>query len=309
MHGAPSRHVSSHSAMNNADPLTIPPLDAATEIEGGSAWLREQLGDAHHQRVVIGLSGGVDSAVIAMWASRALGSAAVILVSMPYGLLAPSTFEASTLDSVAHARRVAAQLEGVDYRELDIAPTVDAEAEVTGLAADLRKYPADNGARSALGNLKARIRAVRLRYFANRMGALLLGTENKTEHYLGYFTIGGDEESDLELLGNYLKAEVVQLARALGVPRQVIDKVPSADLWGGQTDEGELGFTYGEADHVLYATGCNAELTGDAALCCVTDIDTTNRVLARVRATEFKRAPKPVYPRMTLSTPSRGSGT
>ena len=293
-------------AMTEPDRLAIPPLREDAEIDAGSAWLREQLERARHDRVVIGLSGGIDSAVTAMWASRALGSEAVILVSMPYGLLAPSTFAASTLDSLSHARSVASLLPGVDYRELDIAPTVDAEAEMTGLAADLRRTPADGGAQSALGNLKARIRAVRLRYFANRMHALLLGTENKTEHYLGYFTIGGDEESDLELLGNYLKAEVVQLGRALGVPREVIEKAPSADLWSGQTDEGELGFTYRDADHVLHVTGCSAELTGDAALRCVTDIDTTKRVLSRVRATEFKRAPKPVYPRTTMAIPLRG---
>lgn len=288
--------------MNDADRLIIPPLDAVAEIEGGSAWLREQLERAHHERVVIGLSGGIDSAVTAMWASRALGSGAVILVSMPYGLFVPSTFEASTPDSVSHARLVAEQLPGVDYRELDIATTVDAEAEVTGLAGDLRSFPADIGARSALGNLKARMRAVRLRYFANRMKALLLGTENKTEHYLGYFTIGGDEESDLELLGNYLKAEVVQLGRALGLPPEVIEKAPSADLWSGQTDEGELGFAYRDADHVLHVTGCSTELTGEAALRCATDAETTTRVLARIRATEFKRAPKPVYPRTHLSS-------
>ena len=297
--------MDTYTAMNDTDLLGIPRLDAMAEIEAGSGWLREQLDRARHERVVIGLSGGIDSAVTAMWAGRALGSASVILVSMPYGLLASSAFEASTLDSVSHARRVAAQLAGVDYRELDIATTVDAEAEATGLAADLRRSPADVGARSALGNLKARIRAVRLRYFANRMQALLLGTENKTEHYLGYFTIGGDEESDLELLGNYLKAEVMQLARALSVPREILDKAPSADLWSGQTDEGELGFTYREADHVLHVTGCRAELTGNAALRCATDMDTTNRVLSRVRATEFKRTPKPVYPRTTMSTGSR----
>lgn len=299
--------MTSDSLMSHFDPLMIPPLDAAAEIEGGSSWLREQLSRAGHERVVIGLSGGIDSAVTAMWANRALGNGAAILVSMPYGLLAPSAFEASSLDSVSHSRLVAAQLAGADYRELDIARTVDAEAEVTGLAADLRGLRAEPGARSALGNLKARIRAVRLRYFANRMGALLLGTENKTEHCLGYFTIGGDEESDLELLGNYLKAEVVQLARALGVPREVIHKAPSADLWTGQTDEGELGFTYRDADHVLHATSCRAALTGGGAVRLATDVETTNRVLARVRATEFKRAPKPVYPRTVVSTPSRGS--
>ena len=286
--------------MTDTDRLAIPRLRESAEIDGGSAWLRERLERAGHDRVVIGLSGGIDSAVTALWASRALGSEGVILVSMPYGLLDPAAFAASTFHSLSHARSVASLLPGVDYRELDIAPTVDAEAETTGLAADLRLAPADSDAQSALGNLKARIRAVRLRYFANRMRALLLGTENKTEHYLGYFTIGGDEESDLELLGNYLKAEVVQLARALGVPREIIDKAPSADLWSGQTDEGELGFTYRDADHVLHVTGCSADITGDAALLCVTDIDTTHRVLSRVRATEFKRAPKPVYPRTPL---------
>ena len=283
--------------MADIDPLAIPQLDQAREIDPGGVWLREQLDRAGHERVVIGLSGGIDSAVTAMWASRALRSEALILVSMPYGLLAPSRFTASTQDSLTHARRVASLLSGVDYRELDIAPTVDMEAEVTGLAADLRAAPEHPGARSALGNLKARIRAVRLRYFANRMQALVLGTENKTEHYLGYFTIGGDEESDLELLGNYLKAEVLDLAQALGVPREIIAKNPSADLWSGQTDEGELGFTYRAADHVLYVTGCNAELTSDTASRFATDVDTTNRVLSRVRATEYKRAPKPVFPR------------
>ena len=283
--------------MTDIDPLAIPPLDRAREIDTGGAWLREQLDRAGHERVVIGLSGGIDSAVTAMWASQALGSDALILVAMPYGLLSPSSFTASAPDSLTHARRVASLLSGTDYRELDIAPTVDVEAEVTGLGADLRAAPDNVSARSALGNLKARIRAVRLRYFANRMQALVLGTENKTEHYLGYFTIGGDEESDLELLGNYLKAEVIELARALGVPREIIGKKPSADLWSGQTDETELGFTYPAADHVLYVTGCSAELTGDTASRFATDVDTTNRVLSRVRATEYKRASKPVFPR------------
>lgn len=292
--------------MNDTDVLAIPRLDVTAEIDSGGAWLRDQLQEAGHDRVVIGLSGGIDSAVTAAWASRALGSNALILVSMPYGLLAPSNFESSTLDSLSHARGVSSLLTGADYRELDIAPTVDVEAAATGLAADLRSSSADMSARSALGNLKARIRAVRLRYFANRMQALVLGTENKTEHYLGYFTIGGDEESDIELLGNYLKAEVVQLAGGLDVPREIVEKAPSADLWSGQTDEGELGFTYRDADHVLYATACGANFSSSAAARCATDLGTTNRVLSRVRATEFKRAPKPVYPRIARS-PSRGT--
>ena len=291
------------------DRLALPPFDIAAELDAGSAWLRERLQAAGRTRVVIGLSGGVDSAVTASWAARALGNEALILVAMPYGLLARGSFAPSAHDSLAHARLIIPQLPGVDYRELDIAAPVDAEAAVVGLAAELRRALDDLQPQAALANIKARIRAVTLRYFANRFDALLLGTENKTEHYLGYFTIGGDEESDLELLANYLKAEVVHLARALGVPREIIDKAPSADLWSGQTDEGELGFTYRDADHVLHVTGCSTELSGDAALRCLIDIDTTNRVLSRVKATEFKRAPKPVYPRITTSTSSRGSVT
>lgn len=279
------------------DRLALPAFDVSAELDAGSRWLRERLQSTGLARLVIGLSGGIDSAVTATWAARALGNETLILVAMPYALLAPGLFAASARDSLTHARLVAAQLPGVDYRELDIALTVDAEAETNGLAADLRGAPTDPRLQSALANVKARVRAVRLRYFANRHDALLLGTENKTEHYLGYFTIGGDEESDVELLGNYLKSEVVRLASALDVPREVIEKRPSADLWTGQSDEGELGFTYRDADHVLYVTGGRAELSSDASARCRADIDTVDRVLSRVRATAFKRAPKPVFPR------------
>jgi len=222
----------------------------------------------------------------------------VTAVAMPYGLLSPSRFPPSSPASLEHARQVAASLPGIDYRELDIAATVDAEAEATGLANDLEALPDDGRPSLALANVKARIRAVRLRYFANWLRGLLLGTENKTEHYLGYFTIGGDEESDLELLGNYLKAEVFTLARALGVPEAVINKPPSADLWTGQTDEAELGFTYVDADHVLHLSRCEATLSAAAAAQCVVAPEVAERVLARVRTTAFKRAPKPVFPRV-----------
>ena len=279
------------------DRLALPGFDVRAELAAGSRWLSERLRSTGLSRLVIGLSGGIDSAVTATWAARALGNEALILVAMPYGLLAPGSFAASARDSLTHARLVAAQLPGVDYRELDIALTVDAEAETNGLAADLRGAPNEPRLQSALANVKARVRAVRLRYFANRHDALLLGTENKTEHYLGYFTISGDEESDVELLGNYLKSEVGQLASTLGVPREIIEKRPSADLWTGQTDEGELGFTYRDADHVLHVTGGRAVLPSDAAARCAADIDTVHRVLSRVRATDFKRVPKPVFPR------------
>lgn len=279
------------------DRLTLPEFDAGAELDAGSTWLRERLRDAGRGHIVIGLSGGIDSAVTATWAARALGTESLILVAMPYGLLTAASFGPSARDSLAHGRLVAAQLAGADYRELDIAPSVDAEAETNGLAAELQNAPQDLRLQSALANVKARMRAVRLRYFTNRYDALLLGTENRTEHYLGYFTTGGDEESDLELLGNYLKAEVGRLALTLGVPSEIIEKPPSADLWAGQTDEGELGFSYRDADHVLYMTGCRTELSSDTAARCAVDLEIASRVLARVRATDFKRAAKPVFPR------------
>lgn len=271
--------------------------DPERELDAGAAWLRAQLAAAGRRRVVLGLSGGIDSAVAALWAARALGPEAITAVAMPYGLLAPATFASSTEASLGDARRVAARLPGVDYRELDIAATVDTEAMTTGLATELEDAPESALLRLSFANLKARVRAVRLRYFANRLDALLLGTENKSEHYLGYFTIGGDEESDLELLSHYFKAEVRQLAVVLGAPREIVDKAPSADLWSGQTDESELGFTYRDADHVLRLTGGAPELSTEAAAQCRVDPAVAARVLERVRATAFKRAPKPVFPR------------
>lgn len=271
--------------------------DLEGELAAGGEWLRQQLALAGRHRVVIGLSGGIDSAVVALWAARALGVEAVTAVSMPYGLLAPAAFAPSAEESLHDARLLAARIPGTDYRELDVAPTVDAESTTTGLLAELRQTPESPLLRLALANLKARIRAVRLRYFANRLDALLLGTENKSEHYLGYFTIGGDEESDLELLSNYFKAEVRQLAVALDAPSEILTKAPSADLWSGQTDETELGFTYRDADHVLHLTGCSPEMSDDAAAQCRVDRAVAARVLDRVRATAFKRAPKPIFPR------------
>ena len=287
--------------MSVLDRTNLPPEDLLRELAAGSTWLMKQLEAAQLERVVIGLSGGIDSAVSATWAAQALGAPRVTAVAMPYGLLRPSRFPPSAPTSLEHARVVASSLAGIDYRELDIAPTVDAEVEATGLGDDLAEAPQDDRLRLALANVKARVRAVRLRYFANRLHGLLLGTENKTEHYLGYFTIGGDEESDLELIGNYLKTEVFSLAHALMVPSEIIEKPPSADLWSGQTDEGELGFTYADADHVLHLSDCETELSPEAAARCAVDPEVAEQVLSRVGATAFKRAAKPVFRRLMSS--------
>ena len=103
------------------------------------------------------------------------------------------------------------------------------------------------------------------------------------------------------LSATYLKAEVFSLAHALSVPREIIEKPPSADLWTGQTDEGELGFTYADADHVLHLSNCDMELSPDAAARCAVGPEVAEQVLSRVRATAFKRAAKPVFPRLMSS--------
>lgn len=183
--------------------------------------------------VVLGLSGGVDSALAATLAVHALGPERVHAFLMPY--------RASSPESERDARAVAEHL-GIPHRKIDITPMVDAYF-------DAEEPDAEAGRR---GNKMARERMTILFDQAKKLGALVLGTSNKTEILLGYSTVFGDNASSLNPLGDLYKRQVWQLSRHLGIPAQVVDKKPSADLWPGQTDEGELGFDYGTADEVLY---------------------------------------------------------
>lgn len=276
-------------------------IDTEREIEAGARWMRDYLSSTGKSRFVVGLSGGLDSAVTAMWGARAIGNQNMIVVRLPYGYIHPSRFAPSVAASSEDADLVAKRMEGADYRTIDIAPAVDAIAAQMGLADAIEQAERDGqlpkSLALALGNLKARVRATILRTITNVEDALLLGTGNKTEYLLAYFTTGGDEESDLEILQHYLKAEVRQLAKALGVPQRVIDKAPSADLWTGQTDENELGFTYAQADLVLRLTeGRRDRVIERDGLPGVTP-ETVRQILDRVDRTAFKRAAKPIFPR------------
>jgi NAD+ synthase len=207
-------------------------LNARLTEEILTAFIADETRRAGRARVVVGLSGGLDSAVAAVLARRALGARSVVALLMPFRTSHPS----SAKDALALARRL-----GIRAERIDISPMVDAWLAVTPGADRVRR-----------GNKMARERMSLLYDRSAAHQALVLGTSNKTELLLGYGTLHGDMASALNPIGDLYKTQVRQMARHLGVPPAIRRKVPSADLWAGQTDEGELGFSYDEVDRLLY---------------------------------------------------------
>jgi NAD+ synthase len=196
------------------------------------AFIRDEVRKSGLQRAVLGLSGGVDSAVVACLAGRALGPDNVTGFILPY--------RTSNPESEADARRVA-EATGIVTHRLDITPQIVAYFASSPDAAPLRR-----------GNKMARERMAILYDQSAVSQALVLGTSNKTELFLGYGTIYGDMASAINPIGDLYKTQVWALARSIGVPERIVAKHPSADLWQGQTDEEELGFTYAEVDELLH---------------------------------------------------------
>ena len=207
-------------------------LNAPLAIAVLTSFIRDAVEISGTSGVVVGLSGGVDSSLSAALAAQALGPERV------HGFLLP--YRTSNPASEQDARTVAEHL-GVPHRVIDISPMIDAYFQM--------EANADPGRR---GNKMARERMTILFDQAKKRNALVLGTSNKTEILLGYSTVFGDNASSLNPLGDLYKAQIWQLSRYLGLPSAVIDKAPSADLFPGQTDEGDLGFDYLTADEVLY---------------------------------------------------------
>ena len=196
-------------------------------------FLADEVGKTGCEKVVVGLSGGVDSALSAALAARALGPTNVFGVLMPYKL--------SSEESLSDAKALA-EVTGIETLVVDISEQIDAYFAHFPEADVMRR-----------GNKMARERMTILYDHSARQGGLVLGTSNKTELLLGYGTLHGDMASAINPIGDLYKTQVWALSRALGVPGSIIDKAPSADLTPGQTDEDDLGFSYAEVDRLLYA--------------------------------------------------------
>lgn len=197
-----------------------------------TGFLCREVGKTGLLSVVVGLSGGIDSAVVCELAVRALGAGQVLALLMPY--------RSSSPDSIEHAELVVSRL-GIRSERIEITPVVDLFSSSIPPGELLRR-----------GNIMARTRMVYLYDVSARDRSLVLGTSNKTELLLGYGTLFGDLASALNPVGDLYKTQLRGLARHLGVPEPILAKVPSADLWEGQSDEADLGFSYEDVDRVLF---------------------------------------------------------
>lgn len=210
-------------------------LDCKLETEKITAFIQKTVSSSGLKHLIIGWSGGIDSTVVLYLLAKAIPAKHIHVLHLPY--LHSSINELPILKKNAHEINIK---ESVD----EIWETINGNHRMDpGLRRDDKKI--------RLGNIMARVRMIILFDFAKKIDGLVCGTENKTEHLLGYFTRHGDEASDIEPIQHLFKTQIFELAKYLGVPDSIIKKNPSANLWGGQTDEGEFGFTYKEADEVL----------------------------------------------------------
>ena len=208
------------------------PLDTELAEKVLVRFLRDETTRAGFDKLTIGVSGGIDSALSAFLAVRAVGRENLCALAMPWS--------GSNPESLEHGRLVA-EAGGFDLEVVDL--TAAAEG-LLGVLSDPDQ--------TRVGNVLARLRMVTLYDRSMALPGLVVGTSNKTELLLGYSTLFGDLASALNPLGDLYKGQVRALSRHLGVPDVVIEKAPTADLWAGQTDEGELGFSYDDADQILY---------------------------------------------------------
>jgi NAD+ synthase len=238
-----------------------------------TGFIRSELTRAGFTKAVIGLSGGIDSALSCYLAAEAMGPANVLAVRMPY--------QSSSRESLDHAQLVIDAL-GIQSLTVPITPMVQPY---------LDKNEGINSFRA--GNVMARMRMIVLYDNSAAFNGLVIGTSNKTEILLGYSTLWGDSACALNPIGDLYKTQLRQLSRDMGIPEVIVNKPPTADLWVGQTDEGELGFTYAEVDPLLYLL-VDERFTAQECVDSGFDEGFVNKVVERIRRNQFKRILPPI---------------
>ena len=231
-------------------------------------FLRENFKKAGFSKAVLGLSGGIDSALVAYLLRDALGKENVLAIMMPY--------KSSNPDSLNHAKLVVEDL-GINSKTIEITDMIDAYFKNEKEATSLR-----------MGNKMARERMSILFDYSSKENALVVGTSNKTEIYLGYSTQFGDSACALNPIGDLYKTNIWDLSRYLKIPDELIEKKPSADLWEGQTDEQEMGLTYKEADQVLYRM-LEENKKVEEVLAEGFNKDLVDNIVRRMNRSEYKR--------------------
>jgi NAD+ synthase len=245
--------------------------DLAREILEG--FIKSEITRVGMSRAVIGLSGGIDSALSCALAIEALGAENVLAVRMPY--------KASSRDSLDHAQLLIDRL-GIPNKTIEITDMVEPLFKLDPQISKMR-----------MGNIMARERMIILYDQSEVFKGLVIGTSNKTEILLGYSTMYGDSASAMNPIGDLYKTQVRQLSRAMNIPSPIIDKAPSADLWEGQTDENELGFTYEDVDRLLYLL-VDQRYSPQEAVEDGFDEKFVNAVTTRIRRNQFKRMLPPI---------------
>ncbi len=247
-------------------------------------FIRTQCENAAIDTAVLGLSGGLDSAVVAVLCAEALGAANVHTFYLP-DHTDERVDEDEHEDADAVLTRHFAHKRGLGYDNDTIAPIVEQFRTMVELDDDA---VASEPGRTALGNIKARTRMIVLYYYANIHAGMVMGTGNKSELLVGYFTKYGDGGADLLPLGDLYKTQVRALARQLDIPDEIVDRPPSAGLWEGQTDEEELGISYERLDRILLGTELGLEVESIAEKAEI-PAERVRTIQARVRANAHKR--------------------
>ena len=261
--------------------MKIPDIDRELAKQVIVKFIRNEVEKSPYDKCIMGLSGGIDSAVVAYLACEAVGNKNLIGLLLPY--------KTSTPDIIEDAKLVAKNL-GIRTIELDITPMIDSF---------IKNHPHKDPRR--LGSKMVRERTALLYYYADIYQSVVLGTCNKSETLLGYFTKWGDPASDILPLKNLYKTYVIELAKAIGIPKSIIDKPPGGGMWPGQKDEDEFGFSYEDADPLLYYMvdiGYAADELEEMGF----DPYLITKVAERVAKSEFKRRPPlvPILPKAAI---------